>query len=55
MPFGMFVGVNNHFQSVIFAGVLLTNETSIDFKWAFEEFIAMMGGKAPSTILTGII
>lgn len=52
MPFGMFVGVNNHFQSVIFAGVLLTNETSVDFKWAFEEFIAMMGGKAPSTILT---
>jgi hypothetical protein len=53
MPFGMFVGVNNHFQSVIFAGVLLTSETNADFKWAFEEFIAMMGGKAPSTILTG--
>jgi hypothetical protein len=53
MPFGMFVGVNNHFQSVIFAGVLLTNERTEDFKWAFEEFILMMGGKAPATILTG--
>jgi hypothetical protein len=21
MPFGMFVGVNNHFQSILFAGV----------------------------------
>ncbi|KAM0831897.1 hypothetical protein ACQ4PT_065253 [Festuca glaucescens] len=52
MPFGMFVGVNNHFQSVIFAGVLLTNETAANFKWAFEEFVAMMGGKAPQTILT---
>ncbi|KAM0869149.1 hypothetical protein ACQ4PT_040856 [Festuca glaucescens] len=52
MPFGMFVGVNNHFQSVIFAGVLLTNETSANFKWAFEEFVSMMGGKAPQTMLT---
>lgn len=55
MPFGMFIGVNNHFQSVIFAGVLLTNETHHDFKWAFEEFVAMMGGKAPVTMLTGTV
>ncbi|XP_051189963.2 protein FAR1-RELATED SEQUENCE 5-like [Lolium perenne] len=52
MPFGMFVGVNNHFQSVIFAGVLLTNETAANFKWAFQEFVAMMGGKPPQTMLT---
>jgi hypothetical protein len=55
MPFGMFVGVNNHFQSVIFAGVLLSNERAVNFKWAFLEFIAMMGGKAPQTMLTGIV
>lgn len=54
MPFGMFVGVNNHCQSVIYAGVLLTNETAEDFKWAFEEFVTMMGGKAPITMLTGM-
>jgi hypothetical protein len=53
MPFGMFVRVNNHFQSVIFAGVLLSNERVVNFKWAFLEFIAMMGGKAPQTMLTG--
>lgn len=53
MPFGMFVGVSNHFESVIFAGVLLTNEKTKNFKWAFKEFVAMMGGKAPKTILTG--
>ncbi|KAM0820971.1 hypothetical protein ACQ4PT_041931 [Festuca glaucescens] len=26
MPFGLFVGVNNHFQTVIFAGVLMQDE-----------------------------
>lgn len=24
LPFGIFVGVNNHFQSIIFGGMLLT-------------------------------
>uniref|UniRef100_A0A0A9GEA7 Protein FAR1-RELATED SEQUENCE n=1 Tax=Arundo donax TaxID=35708 RepID=A0A0A9GEA7_ARUDO len=52
MPFGMFVGVNNHFQSVIFAGVLLTSEETASFAWAFEAFVEMMGGKAPVTMLT---
>uniref|UniRef100_A0A0A9GC20 Protein FAR1-RELATED SEQUENCE n=1 Tax=Arundo donax TaxID=35708 RepID=A0A0A9GC20_ARUDO len=52
MPFGMFVGVNNHFQSVIYAGVLLTSEETPSFEWAFSEFVKMMGGKAPVTMLT---
>nr|TKW01273.1 hypothetical protein SEVIR_8G169500v2 [Setaria viridis]TKW01274.1 hypothetical protein SEVIR_8G169500v2 [Setaria viridis] len=32
MPFGIFVGVNNHFLSIIFAGVLMTNEKSDSFE-----------------------
>ncbi|KAK3158886.1 hypothetical protein QOZ80_2AG0142960 [Eleusine coracana subsp. coracana] len=52
MPFGMFVGVNNHFQSTIFAGVLLTSEDIPSFKWAFKTFVEMMGNKPPATILT---
>ena len=53
LPFGLFVGVNNHFQSIIFGGVLLTNETSEDFEWAFSNFIELMGNVHPKTMLTG--
>ncbi|XP_044946736.1 protein FAR1-RELATED SEQUENCE 5-like isoform X2 [Hordeum vulgare subsp. vulgare] len=35
MPFGLFVGVNNHFQSVIMAGVLICDETEDSFVWFF--------------------
>ncbi|XP_047059651.1 protein FAR1-RELATED SEQUENCE 5-like [Lolium rigidum] len=52
MPFGLFVGVNNHFQSIILGGVLLTNEKTETFEWVFKEFVSLMGGKPPVTILT---
>jgi hypothetical protein len=53
MPFGLIVGVNSHFQSVIFAGVLLREEKVENFEWLFREFVKMMSGKNPLTILTG--
>lgn len=53
LPFGIFVGVNNHFQSIIFGGVLLSHERTEDFEWTFKNFTAIMDGKQPETILRG--
>jgi hypothetical protein len=53
MPFGIFVGVNNHFQSVLLGGVLMTDESIESFRWVFKEFASLMGGRAPGTVLTG--
>jgi hypothetical protein len=52
LPFGLFIGVNNHFQSIVFGGVL-TNEKVQDFEWAFSKFSEIMFGKQLQTILTG--
>lgn len=53
MPFGLFVGVNNHFQTVLLGGVLMTDKSIESFRWVFREFARLMGGKQPITILTG--
>ena len=53
MPFGLFVGVNNHFQTTIFGGVFMKEETTRSFECFFSEFLSLMGGKLPQTVFTG--
>lgn len=54
MPLGIFVGVNNHFQTVVFGCCMMREETVDAFKWLFQSFSCAMHGKRPSAILTGI-
>ncbi|XP_061339921.1 protein FAR1-RELATED SEQUENCE 5-like isoform X2 [Gastrolobium bilobum] len=52
MPFGPFVGVNNHLQSILFGCALLKDETEDTFIWLFKEWLRGMNGKHPSAIIT---
>ncbi|PNX83162.1 protein FAR1-related sequence 5-like [Trifolium pratense] len=51
-PLGVFVGLNNHKQTVIFGATLLYDETISSFRWLFETFLKAMSGEKPKTILT---
>ncbi|CAL9779964.1 unnamed protein product [Musa acuminata subsp. burmannicoides] len=51
-PFALFIGVNHHKQTVIFAAAFLYDETVESYKWLFESFKTAMCGKQPKTIFT---
>ncbi|XP_019436130.1 PREDICTED: protein FAR1-RELATED SEQUENCE 11-like [Lupinus angustifolius] len=52
MPFGLWVGVDNHGNSIFFGCVLLRNEKIPSFTWALKCFLYFVKGKYPQTILT---
>ncbi|XP_071727654.1 protein FAR1-RELATED SEQUENCE 11-like [Rutidosis leptorrhynchoides] len=51
MPFGIFVGVDNHEITVLFGCALLRNETTTTFQWLFKNFCLLMR-RPPLKILT---
>ncbi|XP_016185233.1 protein FAR1-RELATED SEQUENCE 5-like [Arachis ipaensis] len=52
MPFGFFVEVNHHGNSVLLRCGLLTKENSGSFTWLFNAWLTCMHGKAPKGIIT---
>ncbi|KAK9987564.1 hypothetical protein SO802_027803 [Lithocarpus litseifolius] len=50
MPFGIFVGINNHGKTILFGCALLRNETTSAFQWLMKT--ANLMKKSPKTILT---
>jgi len=52
MPLGIFTGVNNHGQSVCFAGTIMCNESTESFLWTFYTFLKMVNNHVPNVILT---
>ncbi|KAE8799348.1 hypothetical protein D1007_25276 [Hordeum vulgare] len=53
MPFGLFVGVNNHFQSIIFGEAMLRDEKEDTFRWVFHQACSMeiaIEAELPNTV-----
>ncbi|XP_058772071.1 protein FAR1-RELATED SEQUENCE 11-like [Vicia villosa] len=51
MPFGIFVGVDNHGRTILFGCTLIRNETVSTFQWLMKTFVILMK-KPPKTIIT---
>ena len=47
-----FVGVNHHWQNVMFGCAHLLDETTNSFTWLFKSFLDSMGNRSPITIFT---
>ena len=39
MPFGIFVGINNHGKTILFGCALLRNETTSAFRWLMKVYL----------------
>lgn len=47
-----FVGVNNHWQNVMFGCAFLLDETTTSFQWLFKSFLESMGNRPSKTVFT---
>ncbi|CAO2814072.1 unnamed protein product [Amaranthus hypochondriacus] len=50
MPCGIFVGIDNHGKTILFACALLRNETTTTFSWLMKTFVSIMKNP-PKTII----
>lgn len=51
-PVVVFSGVNNHNHTIVFASVVISNETEDMYVWLLEQFLEAMKGKAPTSVIT---
>ena len=52
MPFVPLTGVNHHYQSILFGGALLWDETEESFVWLLQTWLEAMLGCPPKTVIT---
>lgn len=52
LPFAPFIGVNHHFQFLLFGCALISDESKSTFVWLMRTWFRAMGGRAPRVILT---
>ncbi|XP_074336367.1 protein FAR1-RELATED SEQUENCE 5-like [Apium graveolens] len=51
IPFVPFIGVNHHYQSVIFGFALMRDEHASTFEWILRTWLEDVGNNPPSTII----
>lgn len=52
LPIAPFVGVNNHFQSMLLGCALVADDTKSTFVWLLKTWLRAMGGQGPKVIIT---
>ncbi|XP_010246752.1 PREDICTED: protein FAR1-RELATED SEQUENCE 5-like [Nelumbo nucifera] len=51
-PLLIFLVMNNHHQTIIFAAALLADETEDSYMWMLDTFLRAMGGRKPISVVT---
>ncbi|CAA6666298.1 unnamed protein product [Spirodela intermedia] len=53
-PLGVWLGVDNHGNTIFFGCVILRDETSHSYTWALQSFMHLMNGRLPQTLFTDL-
>ncbi|XP_074352951.1 protein FAR1-RELATED SEQUENCE 5-like [Apium graveolens] len=52
MPFIPIMGVNHHYQNILFGFALVSDETEASYKWVLRTWLETVDNKPPQTIIT---